>query len=101
MFFSGPGQTYSISIFIDYYIEDFGYSRSAVSGLYSTAPLCAGFTLFLMGRVVDRFGQRTMMVVVGTLLALALFWNALMVGAVMMFIGFLLIRLLGQGSYWR
>ncbi|WP_235001683.1 hypothetical protein [Halobacillus sp. Marseille-P3879] len=60
VFFSGPGQTYSISIFIDYYIEDFDYTRSAVSGLYSTATLCAGFTLFLMGRVVDRFGQRMM-----------------------------------------
>ncbi|MFC7063676.1 MFS transporter [Halobacillus seohaensis] len=98
VFFSGPGQTYSISIFIDFYIEDFGYTRSTVSGLYSTATLLAGLALFMMGRVVDRFGQRTMMVVVGTLLSLALFWNALMAGAFMMFVGFFLIRLLGQGS---
>ncbi|SIS84573.1 MFS transporter [Salimicrobium salexigens] len=62
VFFSGPGQTYSNSIFIDYYIEDFGFSRSTVSGLYSAATLVAGITLFTVGRMVDRFGQRVMMI---------------------------------------
>lgn len=98
VFFSGPGQTYSVSIFIDYYIEDFDYSRSLVSGIYSGATLCAGFALFMMGRLVDRFGQRVMMVSVGTLLSLALFWNAFLVGPIMMFLGFFMIRLFGQGS---
>ncbi|WP_102336386.1 MFS transporter [Salimicrobium jeotgali] len=98
VFFSGPGQTYSNSIFIDYYIEDFGFSRSTVSGLYSAATLVAGITLFTVGRMVDRFGQRVMMIGVGTGLALALFWNSAITGPVMMFVGFFLIRLLGQGS---
>ncbi|WP_281659371.1 MFS transporter [Halobacillus sp. Cin3] len=98
VFFSGPGQTYSISIFIDYYIDDFDYTRSLVSGIYSGATLAAGFILFMMGRLIDRFGQRAMMVAVGMCLALALFWNAFLAGPVMMFIGFFLIRLFGQGS---
>ncbi|KGP71896.1 MFS transporter [Pontibacillus yanchengensis] len=98
VFFSGPGQTYSISIFIEHYIEDFEYSRSLVSGLYSTATLCAGFTLFLVGRIVDRVGQRIMLTVVGGLLALACFWNSFLVGPVMMFLGFFMLRLFGQGS---
>ncbi|SDK30896.1 MFS transporter [Sediminibacillus albus] len=98
VFFSGPGQTYSISIFIDHYIADFDYSRSYVSGIYSTATLCAGFTLFLVGRLVDRFGQRAMMAVVASMLAVACFWNALLTGAIMMFIGIFLLRLFGQGS---
>ncbi|MGP4062734.1 MFS transporter [Halobacillus sp. H74] len=98
VFFSGPGQTYSVSIFIDYYIEDFGYSRSLVSGIYSGATLMAGITLFMMGRLIDRFGQRKMMVVVGGFLALALFWNAFLLGPIMMFLGFFMIRLFGQGS---
>lgn len=89
---------YSNSIFIDYYIDEFGFSRSMVSGLYSTATLVAGFTLFLVGRMVDRFGQRLMMISVGVGLALALFWNSAIMGPVMMFVGFFLIRLLGQGS---
>jgi MFS family permease len=98
VFFSGPGQTYSISIFIDYYIEDFDYSRSLVSGIYSAATLFAGITLFMMGRLIDRFGQRAMMVTIGFCLAFALFWNAFLVGPIMMFLGFFMIRLFGQGS---
>ncbi|MDL4840146.1 MFS transporter [Aquibacillus rhizosphaerae] len=98
VFFSGPGQTFSISIFIDYYIADFEYSRSFVSGIYSTATLCAGFSLFFIGRLVDRFGQRVMMTIVGVMLAIACIWNAFITGAVMMFIGIFLLRLFGQGS---
>ncbi|SDP63227.1 MFS transporter [Halobacillus aidingensis] len=98
MFFSGPGQTYSISIFIEHYISDFDYSRSLVSGLYSSATLCAGLTLFIVGRLVDRWGQRIMMTIAGLLLAIACFWNAVMAGAIMMFLGFFMLRLFGQGS---
>lgn len=98
VFFSGPGQTYSVSIFIDYYIEDFGYSRSLVSALYSSATLLAGLTLFMVGRLVDRIGQRIMMTAIGFLLALACFWNSLLIGPTMMFIGFFVLRLFGQGS---
>lgn len=98
MFFSGPGQTYSISIFIEHYISDFDYSRSLVSGLYSSATLCAGLTLFIVGRLVDRWGQRIMMTIAGLLLAIACFWNAVIAGAIMMFLGFFMLRLFGQGS---
>jgi MFS family permease len=98
MFFSGPGQTDSISIFIDYYIQDFSYSRSFVSGIYSVGTLAAGITLFFVGRAIDRLGQRLVMGAAGILLALACIWNAFLTGAVMMFIGFFAIRLFGQGS---
>ncbi|SMO56929.1 MFS transporter [Melghirimyces algeriensis] len=98
VFFSAPGQTYSNSIFIDYYIHDFGWSRSLVSGIYSGATLFAGLLLILVGRMVDRFGQRAMMVGVGTLFAAACFWNSFVFTPIMLFIGFLTIRLLGQGS---
>ncbi len=98
VFFSGPGQTYSVSIFSERYIEDFNYSSSLVSGLYSTATLLAGLTLFIVGRFVDRFGQRIMMTSVGFLLALACFWNSALIGPVMMFLGFFMLRLFGQGS---
>ncbi|MCP8618097.1 MFS transporter [Salirhabdus salicampi] len=98
LFFSGPGQTYSVSIFIDYYIQDFEFSRSFVSGLYSIATLGAGFLLAFVGRLADRFGQRATMGIIGTLLAITCFWNSLLTGPIMMFIGFFFLRLLGQGS---
>lgn len=98
IFFSGPGQTYSNSTFIDYYIHDFGWSRSEVSGVYSVATLVAGFIMMVVGRFIDRFGQRIMMVIVGTLFALACFFNSMISSIWMLAIGFFLIRLLGQGS---
>lgn len=97
-FFSGPGQTYSNAAFIDYYILDFNWERSLVSGIYSAATLAAGFLLFLVGSSIDRFGQRTVSLTVSILLASACFWNSIVVNPVMLFIGFFLIRLLGQGS---
>lgn len=97
-FFSGPGQTYSNSIFIDYYIEDFGWSRSTVSAIYSGATLAAGFLLFFVGRLIDRNGSRKMAVIVSALLAAACLFNSFVTSLVMLFIGFFFIRLLGQGS---
>ena len=98
VFFSGPGQTYSVSVFIDSYIKDFGWSRSHVSAVYSLATLAAGICMFFVGRFVDKWGQRKMSVIVGIGLALASFWNSIVVNTAMLFIGFFLIRLLGQGS---
>ncbi|MDQ0338779.1 MFS family permease [Caldalkalibacillus uzonensis] len=98
LFFSGPGQTYSVSVFIDAYIEAFGWDRTLVSSIYSGATLLAGLLLFVVGKLVDRFGQRPMTVAVALLLGLACLWNSFVMGPVMLFIGFFLIRLLGQGS---
>ena len=98
VFFSGPGQTYSISVFIDSYITDFGWSRSLVSSLYSFATLAAGLLMFFVGRFIDRFGQRKMTVIIGILFALATFWNSSISGPIMLFFGFFFIRLFGQGS---
>lgn len=97
-FFSGPGQTYSNSIFIDYYIQDFGWSRSTVSAIYSGATLAAGFLLFFVGRLIDRNGSRKMAVIVSVLLAVACLFNSFVTSMLMLFIGFFFIRLLGQGS---
>lgn len=97
-FFSGPGQTYSNAIFIDYYILEFGWSRSAVSAIYSVATLLAGFLLFFVGRFIDTGGARKMSVIISLCLASACFFNSFVMNAFMLFIGFFFIRLLGQGS---
>lgn len=97
-FFSGAGQTYSNSTFIDYLIEDFNWSRTEVSGIYSIATFTAGIIMILVGRFVDKFGQRLMMISVGTLLAVTLFYNGMIQSLPMLFFGFLFLRLLGQGS---
>jgi len=97
-FFSGPGQTYSVSIFINSYIDGFGWSRSLVSGYYSIATLIAGFTLPLVGKAVDKFGHRKMFAVIPTLLGLTCLWMSIVSHPIMLIVGFFFLRLLGQGS---
>ena len=63
--FTGPGQTYSYSIFIDSFIRDFGWSRTLVSSLYSAATLTSGLLMSVIGGLVDRWGARVMCVAAG------------------------------------
>ena len=98
VFFSGPGQTYFISVFIDQYIKDFGWSRSQVSTIYSAATLISAVCMFFMGRLIDRFGHRYMIVFVSSMLAVACFFNSFVTNLTMLFFGILMLRLFGQGS---
>lgn len=98
LFFSGPGQTYSVSTFIDHYITEFGWSRSLVSGMYSMGTLTAGLILGVMGGLFDRRGHRVMTTVVAIFLGLTCLWMSFVNSVAMLLAGFLMIRFLGQGS---
>ncbi len=97
-FFSGPGQTYSISIFIDTYIKDYGWSRSLISGFYSVATLSAGFMLPFVGRAIDKWGYRKMVTIIPIILGITCLWMSFITQAWMIFAGFIFLRLFGQGS---
>lgn len=98
LFFSAPGQTYSISVFINVYRAEFGYSTSLISFGYMIATIASGSLLVIMGKMVDKFGQRAMMVFVGIMLALTAFYNSYVMNIGMIFFGFFLLRYFGQGS---
>ncbi len=95
---SSPGQTYSVSIFIEHFIEDLGITRSTVSTLYMMGTLTAGLTMPFIGRQIDKRGPRVVVGVVTVLFALACVYMGFVQNVVMLGIGFLLIRMLGQGS---
>lgn len=98
IFFSGPGQTYSNSVFIESYIRDLGLDRTTVSSIYSAATLLSGLLLFFVGGLVDRFGRRRMLAAAALLLGAACWFNSFVTGPVMLFIGFFMVRYFGQGS---
>lgn len=98
MILSSPGLTYSVSIFTEYFINDLGLSRSVVSTLYTGGTLIASLLLPLVGRQIDRRGSRIMVGVVGTLLGLTCVFMGLVRGAGMLAVGFVALRLFGQGS---
>jgi len=95
---TSPGQTYSISIFIDFFIEELGISRSMVSTLYSIATLIGSFALPFVGRQIDRRGPRVMVVIISVLFGLACIYMGFVNNAVMLAFGFIAIRMMGQGS---
>ncbi|ACB86281.1 MFS transporter [Natranaerobius thermophilus] len=98
LFFSGPGQTYSVSIFINYYVEDLGWNRSLVSGFYSAATLVSGMNLALIGKIIDGKGHRKMVLIIPILLAITCIWMSFVTVPVMLIVGFLFLRMFGQGS---
>jgi MFS family permease len=98
IFFSGPGQTYSVSVFIDSYINEYGWSRSVVSSMYSIGTFCAGMLMGFVGRLFDRFGHRRMTSVIALVFGVACVWMSLVTSVPMLLVGFFLVRLLGQGS---
>jgi sugar phosphate permease len=95
---TSPGQTYTVSIFIDHFMRDLGLSRSVVSALYTFGTLIGALALPYVGRQIDRRGPRLMVGIVTALLALACVYMSFVQGAVMLGLGFVLIRMLGQGS---
>lgn len=98
IFFSGPGQTYTNSVFIESYVRDFNSSQTSIAGVYSAATLISGMLLFLVGRLVDRLGRRIMLTAAAVMLAVSCFFNSFVTGPITLFIGFFFIRYFGQGS---
>ncbi len=98
IFISGPGQTYSVSIFVDPIISDMGWSRTMVSGLYTAGSLTAGVAMIFVGRLLDRYGARIMLVAVCGLFGLAALYMSSVDHPLKLYAGFALIRTLGQGS---
>lgn len=95
---SSPGQTYSFSIFIESFIRDLGLSRSLVSGLYTVGTIGGSLALPTIGRAIDRRGNRVMVVFITLGFGLACIYMSTVRGAVMLLIGFVFMRMLGQSS---
>jgi MFS family permease len=97
-FMSGPGQSYSVAAFKEPMRADLGISETNYSLAYGTATLVSGLCLPLVGRIVDRFGARRMLPVLALLLGLACMGMSRAQSLSSLYLGFSLIRSLGQGA---
>jgi MFS transporter, OFA family, oxalate/formate antiporter len=95
---TSPAQTYTVSIFIEHFIEDLSINRTMVSALYTGGTLIGSLTLPLWGRLVDRKGSRWAVTIIAILFGLACIYMGWVQNAFMLGIGFISIRMLGQGS---
>ena len=69
MLMSGPGQTFSFSVFVQPMRDELGLSQTAFASLYTAGSLTASGALILVGRLLDRLGARVMLTAVGVLWA--------------------------------
>ena len=98
VFTSGPGQTYSVSIFLEPMRGDLNLGLTKIAGLYTSGSLIAASTMFLIGRLTDKCGARILLSIVSILFALATIWMSNVTTATQLLLGFAMIRILGQGS---
>lgn len=96
-FYSSPGQTYVIGLFIASIGATLGMGPADIGALYLAATLAAAVTLILIGHWIDhiRLVHFSGAVVLGV--ACACFVTALATGPILLFAAFYLLRLTGQG----
>jgi len=98
MFSTTPGQSDSFSFFINSFVEEFNWSRTFVSSLYSAATLVSGFLMFFVGRLVDHIGSKWVSIMAAILLGVACMLTSYVISPVMLFLGFFLARFAGKGA---
>ena len=98
IFTSAPGQTYMVSVFVEPMSRDLGWSRTLVSGLYTAGSLTAALGVLLIGRWLDRYGARVTLAAVILAFGGAVLWMSQITAPLHLFIGFMAIRMLGQGA---
>ena len=96
-FMSSFGQTFLISLFVPYFLEDFALTNATFGSLYSVATLVSAGTLPYLGQWIDHISLRkySQIVALGLLVAsltVALSWHV-----AALFVGLVLLRLSGQG----
>jgi MFS transporter, OFA family, oxalate/formate antiporter len=98
MIMTSPGQTFAISIFIEQFIQDLGISRGLVSTFYMIGTLTGSLALPVIGRMIDRRGPRLVALGISIAFGLACLYMGMVQNALMLLVGFVLVRMLGQGA---
>ena len=97
MFYSSPGQSFCVAIFVPSLTVAFGLSAGGFGLLYSAATLASALLLPLLGPLMDRHNLRIFSVCVGAGLAIGCMLSAAATIIPLLFAGILLLRLCGQG----
>ncbi|MEZ4503490.1 MAG: MFS transporter [Dehalococcoidia bacterium] len=97
-FSSGPGQSFTFSVFIDSIIEDTSLNRTVISALYAVGTGLSALMVFTVSRLADRHGARSTLIAAAIGLGVACFAMSWAHGALLVFLAFSALRALGQGS---
>ncbi len=95
---TAPGQTAGVSVFIDPMMATLDLSRSQISLAYLVGTLAGAGTMPAFGRLIDRRGVRYTMTAIAVSFPVVLLAMAGVGGLVTLTLGFVGIRMLGQGA---
>jgi len=93
-----PGQTIGVSSFIDHLTSDLGVSATTLSTAYLIGTVAGSLTMPSIGRWIDRSGVRKTMICIATAFSIAVAYMGTIQSLWMLVIGFIGIRMLGQGA---
>jgi MFS family permease len=92
------GLTYTVSVYVDPMLVELGLSRTLYSLAYAVGTGVGGVVLLLIGRPLEHFGSRWLMVFGALGLATGLIILSFAAGPWWLFVGFPIIRTFGQGT---
>lgn len=95
---SAPGQTIGVSVFIEPMTTSLGVTRSQLSVAYLVATLLGAAAMPFLGKLIDQHGPRLALRALAAAFGLAVVAMAGVGGLPSLFLGFVGIRMLGQGS---
>lgn len=99
IFFSAPGQTFLIALFVGPIFRELHISQSFFAGMYSAATLLAALLLNPAGRLIDRYYAHTIVKWIAVLMAGGCFLLGSATHLAAVFAGFFTLRLIGQGIF--
>ncbi len=95
---TAPGQTFILSQFNTPLRDAFGIGELTLNVAYTIATVAASLPLVYVGALTDRIGPRRMLALVALVFGIACAAMGLVIGPITVFIGFFLMRFLGQGA---
>ena len=99
IFFSAPGQTFLIALVVMPLFGEIGVSQTMFAAVYSAATLLAALLLNPAGHLIDKYNIRTIVVVVTVAMSIGCYTLAHASNITMVFCGFFILRLIGQGIF--
>jgi MFS family permease len=99
IFFTAPGQTFLVSLFVKAINTDMGISHSLFAGIYSFATLAGALFLNIAGRFIDKYPPKKVLFIVIFSFAAGCFLLANSYSVIALAGAFFLLRFFGQGVF--
>jgi len=97
-FCSGPGQSFTFSVFQPFLLESFDISRGTFASIYAAGSLLSAMVASLAGRAADRHGIRRTLAMAAVVMAAACGGMAVSAGLLSLAVSLAVLRALGQGT---